>query len=438
VFQGALVTLISLALYFSSLLGGEMPLARRSADPPASQVTESTSDNSLGVVTGNVVVVYDAVGSRESIAELRRGDYVEILKRDGSWYQIRLSSGEVGYVTAFTVMPASRQTPGRQMPYTVLGYYVSDSRLPSFPSLRANDEVLTAISPWTWEVTATGDLVASFDTQDIAAALRYAGERGLRTYALIHNTALDTKGRGNFSSTLAHQLLSNPTARQRLVHNILEVLKAWNMSGVHIDFEMVRPADRNHLNAFMRELYEVLHPVGFEVTIAVPSKTRELPNDSWSGAFDYAFLSRYTDQIMLMTYDEHWSGGAPGPIASVSWVEDVIRYALSAGVPRHKIVLGIANYGYDWPRHGEGRAVTYQAAMNIADRYKAPVLWDSKAKVPYIRYGDGRQIWFENRQSLSYKLELVQKYQLGGISLWRLGQEDPGCWAVIRDMLSSS
>ena len=77
----------------------------------------------------------------------------------------------------------------------------------------------------------------------------------------------------------------------------------------------------------------VLHPVGFEVTIAVPSKARELPNDSWSGAFDYAFLSRYADQIMLMTYDEHWSGGTPGPIASISWVEDVIRYALSAGVP---------------------------------------------------------------------------------------------------------
>ena len=72
--------------------------------------------------------------------------------------------------------------------------------------------------------------------------------------------------------------------------------------------------------------------------------------------------------------------------------------------------------------------MTYQTAMNIAERYSVPVLWDSQAKVPYIRYGDGRQIWFENRQSLSYKLELVQKYQLGGISLWRLGQEDPGSW----------
>ena len=75
-FQGALVTLISLALYFSSLLGGEMPPARRSALPPASQVAESDADSSLGVVTGNVVVVYDAIGSRKSIAELRRGDYV--------------------------------------------------------------------------------------------------------------------------------------------------------------------------------------------------------------------------------------------------------------------------------------------------------------------------------------------------------------------------
>jgi spore germination protein YaaH len=438
-FQGALVTLISLALYFSSLLGGVVPSIPRQVDPPSSQITESTPDTGRGVVTGHVVVVYDAIGSRQSVAELQRGDYVEILKREGSWYQVRLSSGKVGYVTAFTVMPASDAAPvkgvERQSPYTVLGYYVSDARLPSFPSLRTNDSVLTAISPWTWEVTPAGTLVASFDTRDTAAALKHAGEQGLRTYALIHNMALDAKGRGNFNSTLAHQLLANPTARKRLVYNILQVLKDWRMSGVHVDFEMVQPSDRHHLNAFMQELHEILHPAGFEITMALPSKTRELPNDSWSGAFDYAVLSRYTDQMMLMTYDEHWSGGSPGPVASIAWVEDVIRYALSTGVPRHKIILGIAGYGYDWPAHGKGRAVTYQGALNIANQYKVPVLWDSKAKVPHIRYGDGRQIWFENRQSLSYKLELVNRYQLGGISVWRLGQEDPGCWAVIRDML---
>lgn len=438
-FEGALVTLISLALYFSSLLGGQTPPVSQKVDPPAAIVKENTSDTGRGVVTGNVVIVYEAIGSRRSVAELQRGDTVEILKREGSWYQVRLPSGQVGYVTAFTVMPASDdapvRAPERQTPYTVMGYYVSDTRLPSFPSLKSNDGVLTAISPWTWEVTPTGTLVPSFDTRDTAAALKHAGEQGLRTYALIHNMALDAKGRGNFNSTLAHQLLANPTARQRLVYNILQVLQDWRMTGVHIDFEMVQPSDRTYLNTFVQELYEVLHPAGFEITMALPSKTRELPNDSWSGAYDYATLSRYADQIMLMTYDEHWSGGSPGPVASITWVEDVIRYALSAGVPRQKIILGIAGYGYDWPAYGDGRAVTYQAAMDIADQYGAPILWDSKAKVPYIRYGNGRQIWFESRQSLSYKLELVNRYQLGGISLWRLGQEDPGCWAVIRDML---
>lgn len=436
--QGALITLISLALYLSSLLGGGLPSTPQdTVSPPAAYETES-SDTS-GIVTGNTVAVYESIGSRKSVAELHRGDYVTIVKREGSWYQIQLPSGQTGYVTAFTVMPAGDvseiRVSKRSTEYTVLGYYVADSRLPSTPSLHANGGVLTAISPWTWEVTATGDLVASFDTREIGAALKHAGENGLRTYALIHNLALDAKGNHNFNSTLAHRLLSNSTARTRLVQNILSVLSDWRMSGVHIDFEMVPPSDRANLNAFMRELYDTLHSAGFEITMAVPSKTRELRNDSWSGAFDYAALSRYVDQMMIMTYDEHWSGGSPGPIASVGWVEDVIRFALNAGVPAQTIILGVAGYGYDWPARGTGRALTYQGIMNIVNSYQVPVQWDPKAKVPYFRYGNGRQVWFENRQSLSFKLALVTKYNLGGIGLWRLGQEDPGYWAVIRDML---
>lgn len=439
--QGALVTIISLALYLSNLLGGgsSLPATSRSNTPAPAYSTPAPVASS-GVITGNTVVVYDAIGSRNRVAELHRGEYVDLLQREGSWYKVRLADGATGYVTAFTLMPADPgqgvsipRGPGQP---TILGYYVTDKRLPSLPSLQAHSDVLTAISPWTWEVTQSGDLVASFDTKDAGASLKYAGDRGLKTYALIHNFALDDKGKQTFNSNLAHKMLSNPAARSRLVQNIGRTLRDWRMTGVHIDFEMVRPADRSYLSAFMSELYAALHPAGFEVTMAVPSKTQESLTSSWAGAYDYAALGRATDQMMLMTYDEHWSGGQPGPVASADWVESVARYAISAGVPAKKIVLGVAGYGYDWPRSGTGRAVTYSSAMRIASDNGAQIHWDAKAKVPYFRYGNGRQVWFENRQSLSYKLAIVNKLNLAGISIWRLGQEDPGFWPVIRDMLA--
>jgi spore germination protein len=444
--QGALATIISIILYLSSLLGGSsspsksvLPSVSAPVSSESAQMNPSSNTASSGIITGSTVVAYDAVGSRQQVAELHRGDYVDIIQREGSWYKIRLSNGEIGYVTAFTLMPTdSKQAADWSRPAgsaTVLGYYLNDSRSPSLPRLLANSDVLTAVAPWTWEVTANGKLVAAFDTRDVGSTLKQAGDRGLKTYALIHNFAIDSSGNHTFNSQLVHKLLNNDTARSNLITNIKHTLTDWRMTGVHIDFEMVPASDRALLNEFMQDLYATLHPAGFEVTIAVPSKTRESLSDSWAGAYDYKTLSRYTDQMMLMTYDEHWTGGAPGPVASIPWVENVVKFAIAQGVPAHKLVLGVAGYGYDWPSSGHGRSVTYDRAMSIAKANGAKIQWDAKAKAPYFRYGNGRQVWFENSQSLSHKLELVNRYKLAGISLWRLGQEDPAYWDVLRDML---
>ena len=54
---------------------------------------------------------------------------------------------------------------------------------------------------------------------------------------------------------------------------------------------------------------------------------------------------------------------------------------------------------------------------------------------PYFHYGNGGEVWFENRYSLKHKLELVAKYQLGGAALANLGQEDPELWNSVEDLL---
>lgn len=222
--------------------------------------------------------------------------------------------------------------------------------------------------------------------------------------------------------------------RQALINNIVTNLKAKGYKGVNVDLEGVFYYDRSYLTTFMSELYSTLHAQGFYVTIAVPAKTSDSPTAAWNGAFDYAALSNYTDQVVLMTYDEHYPGGTPGAIASIGWVENVIKYSITV-IPKEKLLVGTAAYGYDWSSLGT-KAYGITGINNLVLTYGAVINWDSVSQSPYFTYTDAafisHTVWFENAQSLGYKLNLVNFYNLAGIGIWRLGLENSDYWTTIK------
>jgi len=83
---------------------------------------------------------------------------------------------------------------------------------------------------------------------------------------------------------------------------------------------------------------------------------------------------------------------------------------------------------------GKAVSVTYQRAIELATQGSG-INWDSTHKAPYAIY-KGQEMWFENAASISHKLDLVNKYNIKGIALWRLGQEDPQMWQVVGNKLS--
>jgi Predicted glycosyl hydrolase len=238
-----------------------------------------------------------------------------------------------------------------------------------------------------------------------------------------------------FDGGIAKTLLESPANRNRLITNLQSALKTYNYKGVNIDLEGVYSYDRPYYSAFMKDLYSTLHPLGYYVTVSIPAKVWDNPNDGWSGAFDYAEIGKWTDRVAIMTYDEHWSGGSPGPVASINWVQNVSNYALTI-LPVDKVMLGIAAYGYDWPSDGsKAKAYSIPQAYNVAASYGAEIKWDDVSKSPYYNYTDSagifHTVWFENGISLGYKLDIVNSLNLRGIAIWRLGLDDSNFWTTI-------
>ncbi|WP_242954369.1 glycosyl hydrolase family 18 protein [Clostridium oryzae] len=340
------------------------------------------------------------------------------------WYFVRAYNSYGTSVDSphisLTTLQSSTTTSAKKL---VLGfstyYYSGDSS--SYNSMTANTSTIDEIATHTYITDSTGNISGLVPANQIS----YANSNGIKAMAMVSN---------NFDGNIAKTLLESSTNRQALINNILTSLKSNGYKGVNIDFEGVYYYDRTYLTTFMKELNNTLKPQGFSVTMSVPAKISDSPTASWNGAFDYAALAAYSDKIVLMTYDEHYPGGSPGAIASIGWVENVIKYA-STVIPKEKLLLGTAGYGYDWSSSGT-KAYGISSIYNLASTHGAAIKWDSTSQSPYFNYSDSsgisHTVWFENAQSLNYKLNLVNSYNLSGIGIWRLGLENADYWTSIK------
>ncbi|MGE5577697.1 MAG: glycosyl hydrolase family 18 protein, partial [Syntrophothermus sp.] len=424
--QSVLISVLALALSLTGVLsnghstsGGSPPAGQYNGSPSAltgaqaGQQTAASPGSAFqpgqpATIAGNLVNLRPTPDESAPVsAKAPRGTVVTVQAEQDGWLQVTLPNGQSGWVADWLVdrraprtLPAQPPVddgaiagqPGGGQPSNggrrlvlgkkeVIGYYTvefADDR-DSYNSMVSNSNYLTGIAPFLFSVDAYGNVTGKHSQE----AVTYARSRGLKALALVHNLS-----NGDFSANTVHNLLSYESNRKRAIDGILGILRAYGYDGVNIDFEAVPARDREALSTFMRELAFALRPAGYLTTISMPAKAFEDYSSSWGGAFDYRTIGQYADLVMLMTYDEHYRYGEPGPVASVGWVEDVIRFTVNR-IPREKVLIGIPAYGYDWPGNGgPATTVTYDSAMSLARRLGIAPRWDDSAKVPYFTYWD--------------------------------------------------
>jgi spore germination protein YaaH len=392
-----------------------------------------------GITTGEVTLTWTssqgATGYKVFMATLNDSNYTQIATTSATsykvtnlkpatvyWFFVRAyntygTSGDSAHIKITTqnlVVTNQKQVIG----FTT--YYYSGDKS-SYNSMVNNTSLLNTVITHTYITDGLGNISGLVPNEQI----NYANNNGIVPIAMVSN---------NFSGDIAKQVLENAQNRQALINNISNALKLNGYKGVNIDLEGVYYYDRGYLSTFMNELYTALKPQGYIIGISVPAKTYDSLTNSWTGAYDYAELSKYVDQFILMTYDEHYPGGTPGAIASIGWVQKVIDYTITV-VPKEKIFLGLAAYGYDWSSNGT-KAYSINGIYNIANSNNATILWDDVSKSPYFNYtdvnGESHSVWFENDKSIAYKLDLVNSYNLSGVAIWRLGLENTDYMNMIK------
>lgn len=261
--------------------------------------------------------------------------------------------------------------------------------------------------------------------------VRQAHNKGYQVWALITN---------NFDPQMTSKLLDNPMARKRVIAQMEQLAKDYELEGFNLDFENINPADKDKLTDFVEEISKALKPQGLIISIDVT-----IPSNSgyWSKCYDRKAIAEVVDYMMLMAYDEHGAGSeVSGSVASLPWVEDGIQKTLQEGVPEAKLILGMPLYMRTWQEtKGKVKAKTLsmaQADKAIQEKGLVPV-WLSKEGQYYFEYQEKNtryRVWQENRRSLALKASLVNRYNLAGGAYWRSTLETEDVWLALSETLS--
>jgi spore germination protein YaaH len=251
--------------------------------------------------------------------------------------------------------------------------------------------------------------------------------RGVKALAVIANLPPEDEG-GSWDADRLDLVLSSRSARQQHIADIMRTVNQYGFDGINIDYEAMKPEQRQGFTLFIRDLARALHQEDKILGVSLMAKPREGDPRFANGseAQDWNVLARYADHLYLMTYEEHWDASPPGPVASWTWVREIARYAVQE-IPREKIFAGLPLYGYDWPSQDKARGLTQAEIAKLKEQYGPAVQWDDEARSPYFFYqaedGGERAVWYENRASLAEKRTLYEELGIFNYAYWRLGGE---------------
>ena len=370
------------------------------------------------------------------IASVKKGTQLRLLEELDNWDQVATDDGYIGYVDRKAVGKAEdtsfdRSFDGEQYSYLTMDKKVnmvwhqvtSTDANAYFADATANMTGVNVISPTWFYLTDTAGNIANIASADYVAQ---AHDKGLQVWGLIDNFTQDV------STT---ETLSSTSARQNIISQLIQAATNVGMDGINVDFESLSEDVGIHFLEFLRELTIECHKNNLVLSVDNP-----VPED-FTSHYDRAEQGRVVDYVIIMGYDEHYVGSEAGSVASLPWVEQGVQDTLEE-VPAERVINAVPFYTRLWRTTGgnvTSEAIGMDQAQQVIAENNVETYWDKTTSQNYGTYdidNSTYQIWLEDSQSIAEKVKLVSKYNLAGVSAWKLGFENSGIWQVISDNLN--
>lgn len=402
-------------------------------DPGRMQVYTRWGEQTLAEIKKDTQIRYQGGIKSEILKEAAQGTQVVVLEEMDTWVRVK-SEGMIGYV--------EKKRLGS--PHTETMTAVTDYEEPVYTSISRDDKVCMAWHQVTSQIANTylSDALAGVEGLNTISPTWFSLSDNEGNFTSIastdyvaqaHQMGLEVWGLvDNFSDEVdSYQVLSSTSKRAHLIDGLIQAAAACGMDGINVDFEQLSEETGEHFVQFIRELSIPCRANGIVLSV-----DNYVPVGN-TGHYGRAEQGRVADYVIIMGYDEHWSGSREaGSVASIGFVEKGIQKTLEE-VPAEKIINAVPFYTRVW-KSGGGDVTSDAVGMDSADQFLAeqgvsPV-WDASTCQNYAEFEkDGMfyQVWLEDEQSIEAKLNVMASYQIAGVGAWKLGLERPSIWNVI-------
>lgn len=259
-------------------------------------------------------------------------------------------------------------------------------------------------------------------------------------------------GGWTWSKNFSNAVLTD-TSRRAFAISSVDIIRKYQLDGVDIDWEypgmqgdgnVFRPEDKQNytlmFQAIREELTKLQQQTGryYLLTTATGGFPTYLDHTEMGKA------QEYLDYVNLMTYD--YSYGQAGHHTNLypsknydkeNSAHKAVTTYLAAGVPAHKLVVGLAFYGrggvvattddrgFNQQINSTFRVGGYTYIKDSLINQKGfRAYWDKKAKAPYLFNAEEKKFaTYDDERSIKYKCRYVKKHKLGGVMFWEYSSD---------------
>lgn len=420
------------------------------SEPDRIVITNAWGDYTTATAKKDCELRYQGGIKSLILADVAKGQELTVLAPDETWTKVATSDGVIGYVKSKNLSSTSTKTLTsdfveeefthitKNFEINLAWHQVTNQTANSnISSVLQNTKGINVISPTWFYLNNNNGNLACLASNDY---VNYCHQNGVEVWALVSNLEnpdVDT------ASVLTHT-----SSRDTLVNEIISYAIQYNLDGINVDFEALdSSAVGDSYIQFIRELSLKCANNGIVLSV-----DNYVPSD-YTAFYNRSEQALFADYVVIMAYDEHYSGSDEGSTASIGFVTEGVENTLKE-VPAKQVILGMPFYTRVWSKTPtDGETTTEDGAVDSYTNYElssyaagmndiqklisvngAVPFWSDENGQNYVEYENGGvlyQIWIEDATSLEEKLKVMDAYGLAGGAFWKLGLEKSEVWDTI-------